>query len=131
MNKILFYILLFVTFLFINQTDALPLDPLHLGKTVKKLLSKVGIATYYDVEAGVGSCGLQSKHTQRVVAVNYAQMDNGANPNENPKCGQQVRIVGPDGDTYMADIVDTCPGCDTGCLDMSSSCKSQSLNTYK
>lgn len=129
MNKIAFYILLFVTLLSISSTtNALPLDPLHLGKTVKKLLSKAGIATYYDVEAGVGSCGLKSKHTERVVAVNYIQMDNGANPNENPKCGQQVRIIGPNGDPILADIVDTCPGCDAGCLDMSSSCKFQKNN---
>lgn len=78
MNKILFYIVLFATLLsFAHQASALPLDPLNLGKTAKKLLSKLGIATYYDVEAGVGSCGLQSKHTQKVVAVNQSQMKNG------------------------------------------------------
>jgi hypothetical protein len=78
MNKILFYIVLFATLLsFAHQAGALPLDPLNLGKAAKKLLSKLGIATYYDVEAGVGSCGLQSKHTQKVVAVNQSQLKYG------------------------------------------------------
>ncbi|OBZ89309.1 hypothetical protein A0J61_02654 [Choanephora cucurbitarum] len=108
-----------------QETSLTESRPLNLSKTAKNLLSILGRATFYDVSAGLGSCGRQSENSDMVVAVNHLQMDNvliGANPNKNPHCGRKVKIVGNTGKPVIAEIVDTCPGCSSGCLDMSSSC---------
>ncbi|KAI8080812.1 RlpA-like double-psi beta-barrel-protein domain-containing protein-containing protein [Gilbertella persicaria] len=115
MNKIIFFFcLMFSSLLF--QVESLPLN---LAKTTKSLLSVIGTGTYYDVSVGLGSCGHQSSDSEMVVAVNHGQMNNGANPNNNPHCGKKVKIIGETGKTIMATVVDTCPGCSEGCLDMS------------
>ena len=136
MNKLLL-IICFAFLCLFSQTES---RPLNLSKTAKNLLSILGRATFYDVSAGLGSCGRQSENSDMVVAVNHLQMDNGmwrmidfkhffshsvligANPNKNPHCGRKVKIVGNTGKPVIAEIVDTCPGCSSGCLDMSSSC---------
>lgn len=121
MNKSLFFICLILSIFCVIQ----PLEcrPLNLAKTAKKLLSILGTGTYYDVAAGVGSCGETNSNDDLVVAVNHGQMKNGANPNKNPYCNKNIKIVGKTGKSVQARIVDTCPGCDHGCLDMSSACK--------
>ncbi|KAL0141047.1 RlpA-like double-psi beta-barrel-protein domain-containing protein-containing protein [Mucor lusitanicus] len=101
--------------------------PLNLAKTAKKLLSILGTGTYYDVAAGVGSCGQTNSNDDMVVAVNHGQMKNGANPNKNKYCNKKVKIVGKTGKSVEARIVDTCPGCANGCLDMSSACNIQKV----
>jgi hypothetical protein len=77
-----------------------------------------GDLTYYAV--GMGSCGLTSTEDEKVVAVSHEIMSayNGANPNANPLCGTYITITGKDGNKYPAKIVDTCPGCDKGSLDL-------------
>jgi hypothetical protein len=77
-----------------------------------------GDFTYYAV--GMGSCGFTSTEDEEVVAVSHEIMSayNGANPNKNPLCGQYVTITGKNGSKTKAKIVDTCPGCDMGSLDM-------------
>ncbi|KAI8889234.1 hypothetical protein K501DRAFT_171428 [Backusella circina FSU 941] len=75
-----------------------------------------GKGTFYNV--GLGSCGDLDTDDELVVAVNKAQMDNGANPNKNPKCEHMVSISGTDG-SVVARIVDACPSCAEGALDMS------------
>lgn len=44
-------------------------------------------------------------------------MANGANPNNNPKCGAEITIS-YNGVTQTAKIVDTCPGCSGADLDL-------------
>ncbi|CAO3699284.1 hypothetical protein G6F70_004660 [Rhizopus microsporus] len=113
MNKIVFFILLNLFILCsVKQTEALPIK-----KLASDLLSFVGKGTYYDV--GPGSCGQTNSNSEMVVAVNKEQMANGGNPNSNPKCNKKVKIVGPSGKSATARVVDTCPGCDSGSLDMS------------
>lgn len=77
-----------------------------------------GDFTYYAV--GMGSCGFTSTEDEAVVAVSHEIMSayNGVNPNKNPLCGTYVTMNGKDGQKYKAKIVDTCPGCDMGSLDM-------------
>lgn len=77
-----------------------------------------GDLTYYAV--GMGSCGITSTEDEKVVAVSHEIMSayNGANPNANPLCGTFITITGVDGNKYPAKIVDTCPGCDIGSLDL-------------
>lgn len=45
-------------------------------------------------------------------------MKNGANPNHNPTCGKYVNVHGPKGSVRVK-IVDTCPPCASGDLDLS------------
>lgn len=75
-----------------------------------------GDATWYNT--GMGSCGWDNKESQMVVAVNHGQMENGANPNKNPNCGRSITVKGPKGSVTVK-VVDTCPGCDYGALDLS------------
>ncbi|KAI9364087.1 hypothetical protein BD770DRAFT_406889 [Pilaira anomala] len=77
-----------------------------------------GSGTFYDVEVGSGSCGDYDSSADLVVAVNKAQMANGPNPNNNPTCQKTVYITGNMGST-SARVVDTCPSCAKGALDMS------------
>ncbi|SAL99989.1 hypothetical protein [Absidia glauca] len=82
----------------------------------KKLFS--GDGTYYN--AGLGSCGVVSHDNQLIVALNAPQMMNGANPNVNKRCGTSIRVNGPKGSVTVK-IVDTCPACRYGSLDLSPS----------
>ncbi|KAK4519513.1 Fructose-2,6-bisphosphatase [Mucor velutinosus] len=111
-----FLVIAFNHFLFVCTA---PLERRIIGASkllrVKgKLFS--GSGTYYKV--GSGSCGEHDTDSELVVAVNKAQMGNGSNPNNNPKCDKMVSITGDKG-TVTARVVDTCPACANGALDMS------------
>jgi expansin (peptidoglycan-binding protein) len=77
-----------------------------------------GDATYYNPSAGTNSCGTQASDSDIMAAMNVDQMQNGANPNANPNCGRKVSIKGPKGSVTVT-ILDTCPGCASGDIDMS------------
>ncbi|KAL8809090.1 MAG: hypothetical protein Q9200_003726 [Gallowayella weberi] len=77
-----------------------------------------GDLTYYD--PGLGSCGIQSGPNDHIVALSREIMQNGANPNANPKCGSMIGIWNPHTKTkHEAKIVDTCVGCKTFDIDVS------------
>jgi expansin (peptidoglycan-binding protein) len=69
-----------------------------------------GDATYYAV--GLGACGWTNTDSENVVAINAPQWEAGKH------CGQWVTITGAAG-TAKAKVVDLCPGCASGDLDMS------------
>ncbi|KAH8555697.1 RlpA-like double-psi beta-barrel-protein domain-containing protein-containing protein [Umbelopsis sp. PMI_123] len=69
-----------------------------------------GDGTYYTV--GLGSCGQTNSDSQLVAALNAPQMGN------NKYCGKSATVKGPKG-TVTVKIVDTCPGCSSGDLDLS------------
>ncbi|CAF3951366.1 unnamed protein product, partial [Rotaria sp. Silwood2] len=80
-----------------------------------------GDATYYSVSVGYTACGTMHSDSEYIAALNAAQFDpytpNG-NPNRNSLCGKLVNVVGPLG-TVTVKIVDKCPGCKYGDLDLS------------
>jgi len=65
--------------------------------------------TYYG--AGMGACGQESSSSDFVVALNSAQYGNGAD------CFKTITIL-CNGKTAQAKIVDECPGCGFGDLDL-------------
>jgi hypothetical protein len=79
-----------------------------------------GDITYYDIEVGLTSCGLSGSNSQNLVALAVGMMQNGANPNNNPLCGKKINIY-YQGSAHQATIVDTCPSCTGGSLDLTPS----------
>ncbi|CAF3695623.1 unnamed protein product [Rotaria sp. Silwood1] len=80
-----------------------------------------GEATYYTVSVGFTACGTMHSDSEYIAALNSAQFDpqtpNG-NPNRNTLCNKLVNVVGPNGSATVK-IVDKCPGCRYGDLDLS------------
>ncbi|KAG1052813.1 hypothetical protein G6F46_003519 [Rhizopus delemar] len=113
MNKLI----CITTFLLVLSFCIQPSESLAIKKLAADLLSFSGKGTYYDV--GPGSCGNTDTDSEMVVAINKSQMGNGANPNSNPHCNKRVKIIGSSGKACYARVVDTCPGCDHGSIDMS------------
>ncbi|KAG8902945.1 hypothetical protein FRB99_003913, partial [Tulasnella sp. 403] len=75
--------------------------------------SEEGHATWYDV--GLGACGGHNSPGDYVVALNHAQYGSGY---PGPQCGRQMEIRA-NGKSAVATVVDECPGCPYGCVDMS------------
>nr|VWO99416.1 N/A [Ganoderma boninense] len=79
-----------------------------------------GDATFYT--PGVGSCGRTSTASQMIVAVDIKTIQSfpgaGANPNKNPMCGRKMR-VSKGKKSVVVTVVDTCPGCAVGSVDLS------------
>ncbi|CAO3662932.1 unnamed protein product [Rhizopus stolonifer] len=75
-----------------------------------------GDGTYYT--PGLGSCGIDNSESEMVAALNAPQMNNPANPNKNPLCGKYINVHGPKGSVKVK-IVDTCPPCKKGDVDLS------------
>jgi expansin (peptidoglycan-binding protein) len=74
--------------------------------------SSSGTATYYAV--GLGACGWTNSDSEMVVAMNAPQYSDGAH------CGKNVKITNTKtGTVSSAKVVDLCPGCASGSLDMS------------
>jgi hypothetical protein len=76
-----------------------------------------GDITYYDVSVGTGSCGTTASNSDLVVALSHLDMNNGANPNNNPLCGKMINIY-YNGNVHSARVFDTCPVCAAGSLDL-------------
>lgn len=71
--------------------------------------SMSGSATYYTV--GLGSCGKTNSDSEMVAALSSEVMSKSY-------CGKSVTIKGPNGSVSVT-VVDTCPGCAAGDVDMS------------
>ncbi|KAK0667484.1 RlpA-like double-psi beta-barrel-protein domain-containing protein-containing protein [Cercophora samala] len=78
-----------------------------------------GELTWYN--AGLGACGNWNNDGELIVALNHHVFDpqtpNG-NPNRNPLCNRKIR-VSYGGKTVDVKVVDRCPGCAAGDLDLS------------
>jgi expansin (peptidoglycan-binding protein) len=69
-----------------------------------------GEATYYNAE-GKGACGIETPADYLVAAINDEQYSKA-------NCGRCVSVTGPKG-TVIVRVIDKCPGCDAGDLDLS------------
>jgi len=69
-----------------------------------------GEATYYNAE-GKGACGIDTPSDYLVAAINDEQYSKA-------NCGRCVEVTGPKG-TVVVKVIDKCPGCDAGDLDLS------------
>lgn len=78
-----------------------------------------GEATYYDAE-GVGACGIDTPPDYLVAAINDEQYSKA-------NCGRCVSVTGPKG-TVVVRVIDKCPGCDAGDLDLSETAFSKIAN---
>lgn len=83
--------------------------------------SYTGDMTFYNGNGAYGACGTPVDDSKITVALNVAQFNpytpNG-NPNKNPLCGQQIQVTGPRGNSIVATIVDSCPGCGPNGIDL-------------
>jgi expansin (peptidoglycan-binding protein) len=71
---------------------------------------QAGQATYYSAD-GTGACGFPATTNLFVAAMNGTQY-------KKADCGRCVAVTGPKGSTVVR-IVDLCPGCKNGGLDLS------------
>ncbi|KAI8640729.1 RlpA-like double-psi beta-barrel-protein domain-containing protein-containing protein [Parasitella parasitica] len=74
--------------------------------------SMSGDATYYDV--GLGSCGDTSSDNEMIAALSSSLMS-GSNSD---LCGKSITVKHSSGSVTLK-IVDSCPGCSEGDVDMS------------
>jgi hypothetical protein len=68
-----------------------------------------GQGTYYEV--GLGSCGKKNNNNQMVCALSGSIMNKSY-------CGKTITVKSL-GKSYSCTVVDTCPGCSSGSVDMS------------
>lgn len=78
-----------------------------------------GEATYYDAD-GTGACGFGKSTDFLVAALNKVQYTKA-------ECGKCARVTGPKGSVTIK-IVDLCPGCGDGDLDLSETAFKQVAN---
>ncbi|KAH9057651.1 RlpA-like double-psi beta-barrel-protein domain-containing protein-containing protein [Lactarius vividus] len=70
--------------------------------------------TYYDIDVGLTACGGRYPASAFVVALNGAMFGSGY---PGPHCGQTI-VLTANGKTTTAVVVDKCPGCPNGGLDL-------------
>jgi expansin (peptidoglycan-binding protein) len=81
-------------------------DQVRFGKTYS------GIATFYGA-TGAGNCSYDPTSDLMVAAMNAPQYQG------SQACGAYVDVTGPAGNTIRVKIVDSCPECESGHLDLS------------
>ncbi|RIA85292.1 expansin module family protein [Glomus cerebriforme] len=77
-----------------------------------------GDGTFYDPSVGIGSCGWKNDESEFVGALNAPQYGKFSDPADSPICGKCIKITGPKG-TVKVKLVDKCPECKRGDIDMS------------
>ena len=70
------------------------------------------------MKKGLGACGRFNSDNDAVVALSPAQYGNDPNPNNAAVCGRWITIRA-NGRTTAAQVVDKCPGCASGSIDVS------------
>ncbi|EPQ53548.1 hypothetical protein GLOTRDRAFT_130892 [Gloeophyllum trabeum ATCC 11539] len=81
----------------------------------KSLAKRVDNAKLTWFSVGLGACGHNNVDSDLVLALSVADFGAGY---PGPNCGRQVRITA-NGKTATGTVVDKCPGCPAGALDLS------------
>ncbi|KAI1100880.1 RlpA-like double-psi beta-barrel-protein domain-containing protein-containing protein [Jackrogersella minutella] len=89
---------------------------LALAAAAGQAIAYSGDMTYY--APGLGACGKQNSDADHIVALATAQYGNDANPNKAKVCGRKINIH-YGGKTATATVVDKCPSCASGSIDVS------------
>ena len=106
---------------FLLTASMLILAPAHTHAAVpcSGTLSGSGQATYYSYTPGNGNCSFIGDDSDAMVAaINIVDYDNSA------MCGRYLRITGPNGSVDVR-IVDSCPSCSQGDVDLNEPAFSQ------
>lgn len=82
----------------------------HPHQRARRDTSSCGSSTYYNPSVGTGACGWENADSEFVVALPYDYFNN--------SCGQSITITAA-GRSVTAKIVDLCPSCEEGHVDMS------------
>ncbi|GAN03482.1 riboflavin aldehydeforming enzyme [Mucor ambiguus] len=90
------------------------LMPSQAAPTLQTRSSMTGDATFYSV--GSGSCGGSNSDNELVAAISGELMGSGSKKSSH--CGKYITVKGKHGSVKLK-IVDTCPGCKKGDVDMS------------
>ncbi|KAI0848469.1 RlpA-like double-psi beta-barrel-protein domain-containing protein-containing protein [Daldinia vernicosa] len=91
---------------------------LLLAAAASQALAYSGDMTYYT--PGLGACGKYNSEADHIVALAPAQYGHDANPNNAKVCGRKINIH-YNGKTASATVVDKCPSCASGSIDVSPS----------
>lgn len=91
--------------------DGEPKDPIPTTPCTEAPPEATGEATYYDA-TGAGNCSFEPSSDLMVAAINATDYGLAA------WCGACVNVRGPDGEVTIR-VVDKCPGCEKGDLDLS------------
>ncbi|XXH02576.1 hypothetical protein Hte_008953 [Hypoxylon texense] len=89
---------------------------LALASAAGSAIAYSGDMTYYT--PGLGACGKYNSESDHIVALAPAQYGSDANPNKAKVCGRKISIH-YGGKTATATVVDKCPGCASGSIDVS------------
>ncbi|KAK7685468.1 hypothetical protein QCA50_011332 [Cerrena zonata] len=94
--------------------------------TIVLVAAYIGVAAAFSGDAtwfhtGLGACGRHNVDSDHIVALSPAQYANGAH------CGQRI-TVHANGKTVDATVVDLCPSCASGSIDLSPSAFQQLAN---
>ncbi|KAK9680174.1 hypothetical protein K7432_016022 [Basidiobolus ranarum] len=98
----------------IHQVSAVPIQ--SKAGLFNKRETFSGDGTYYN--PGLGSCEVVSGPTQLIAALNAPQFGSYPRPRDSPACFSCAKVHGPKG-SVQVQIVDTCPSCKEGSLDLS------------
>ncbi|KAI9608456.1 hypothetical protein H4Q26_004638 [Puccinia striiformis f. sp. tritici PST-130] len=98
--------------LMVSSSIATPISHIEQSAHLQPRFS--GKATYF--APGTGACGGTNSESDLIVAMNQAQYEGGS------QCGKTVSIKNEaSGKSVQAKVVDECPGCSHGSLDLSPS----------
>ncbi|KAL8717744.1 MAG: hypothetical protein Q9225_005041 [Loekoesia sp. 1 TL-2023] len=88
------------------------MKPLKIALTILPLVANAYKGDMTHFTPALGSCGIPYVPGTDIVALSNEIMQNGANPNNNPKCGSMIGIYNEQTQqTHYAQVVDTCGGC--------------------
>ncbi|ORX77995.1 hypothetical protein K493DRAFT_293680 [Basidiobolus meristosporus CBS 931.73] len=108
---ITFFLVLVSLTKFSNPLPVLPRD-----SSLHKRGDFRGEGTYYD--PGLGACEIVSSDTEYIAALNHVQFGVFARSKSSPACFSCAMVHGPSGSVKVK-IVDMCPGCKYGDIDLS------------